>query len=130
MPSRVSSPGRRGAAVAVAAALALPVIASAGNRPEARETRDAADVDAGGAARDAGAACVAVRAEARYVPYGWSHVVVLASTCPKGASCTVSTDVNPDKQTVTVAKGATVEVITFLSSPSQTFTPLVACTLR
>jgi hypothetical protein len=78
MPSRVSSPGRRGAAVAVAAAVALPVLASAGNRPEARETRGAADV----------------------------------------------------KQTVTVAKGATVEVITFLSSPSQTFSPAVDCTLR
>jgi hypothetical protein len=86
----------------------------------------------GDAAPDGGAdaACVRVSTDARYIPYGWSHVVVLASSCSKDATCSVSTDVNPEKQNVTVPKGATVEVVTFLSSPSRQFNANVHCTLR
>ena len=116
MASRVPSPSRlRIALTAAASAAALLVLSGTS-----------------GAAPDGGAptGCVRVASEARYIPYGWSHVVVLTSSCPQDATCSVSTDVNPEKQNVTVAKGTTVEVVTFLSSPSQQFTANVRCSLR
>ncbi len=116
MTRRDSSPARpRIAATALASGAALLVLAG---------TSSAAP-DGGG-----GTACVRVSTESRYVPFGWSHVVVLASSCAKDATCSVSTDVNPEKQNVDVPKGATVEVVTFLSSPSQVFTATVRCALR
>lgn len=109
-----------------ALAAALVALASAAHADDAGAKSDA------GAKGDAGAvpACIKVTATTRYVPYGWSHIVGLANGCTRDASCTVSTDVNPEKQTAQVPKGGSVEVVTFLSSPSQTFTPVVACTLR
>jgi hypothetical protein len=84
---------------------------------------------------DAGAAsslpaCIGVTKEARYVPYGYNHVVVVRNGCSKAASCTIATDVNPQPTSVDVASGATVEVLTFTGSPAQTFTPRVGCKLR
>lgn len=115
MSPRPSAPARSRIAAALAsAALLLALTGTSGAAPD------------GGA----GAACVRVSTDARYIPYGWSHVVVLASTCAKDATCSVSTDVNPEKQNVEVPKGATVEVVTFLSSPSKVFTANVRCALR
>jgi hypothetical protein len=89
----------------------------------------------GDPAADAGApssipACIGVAKEARYVPYGYNHVVVLKNGCSKAATCIVATDVNPQASSVDVASGATVEVLTFTGSPAQTFTPRVGCKLR
>lgn len=75
-------------------------------------------------------ACMAVSAESRYVPYGYNHVVLLRSGCSKAATCVVSTDVNPEPIKAEVAAGTTVEVLSFLASPSQTFTARVTCELR
>ena len=75
-------------------------------------------------------ACVSVRTEARYVPYGYNHVVVLKNGCSKAATCSVATDVNPQSSSVDVASSATVEVLTFSASPAQAFTARVTCTLR
>ena len=75
-------------------------------------------------------ACIAVSTESRYVPYGYNHVVILRSGCSKSAACVVSTDVNPEPVKAEVAAGTTVEVLTFLASPSQTFTARVTCDLR
>jgi hypothetical protein len=79
-------------------------------------------------AQNAVPACIKVATASRYVPYGYNHIVVLTSSCTKKVTCTVSTDVNPDKQTVEVAPSASVEVTTFMGSPSQTFTARVSCT--
>jgi len=90
----------------------------------------------GARAADAGApspslpACIGVRAEARYVPYGYNHVVILTNGCSKAATCRVSTDVSPQPVTAEVAAGTTVEVLTFAASPASSFTPRVSCTLR
>lgn len=80
-------------------------------------------------AEDAGASlsCVSVTSDARYVPYGYNHVVILKNACQKDAICTVSTDVNPEPTSVTVPRGQTVEVITFSGSPARTFVPRVSC---
>ncbi len=75
-------------------------------------------------------ACVAVSTEARYIPFGYNHVVILRNGCSKPAMCTVATDIAPQPQTVEVGPSSTVEVLTFMSSPSQTFTARVTCTLR
>ena len=86
-------------------------------------------------AADAGApsplpACIAVHGEARYIPYGYNHVVVIKNGCTQDAACTISTDVNPQPVNADVKAGATAEVLTFQGSPAQVFTPKVGCRLR
>lgn len=87
-------------------------------------------------AADAGApvssvpACIAVRSESVWVPYGYNHVVTLANGCKRTATCVVSTDVSPEPQSTTIAPEAKAEVTTFMGSPSSTFTAKVSCTLR
>jgi len=75
------------------------------------------------------ATCVAYWGEARTTGYGYRHVVLLSNGCKKVATCAVSTDVNPEVQTVTVAPNAIEEVVTFLEAPGATFTPKVSCKL-
>lgn len=75
-------------------------------------------------------ACIHYRADSRYVPYGYNHVVVIENGCSKPAACTVSTDVVPQVQNVDVPAGRTAEVTTFMGSPQQSFTPRVRCQLR
>ena len=87
------------------------------------------------AAQDAGAeppvpTCMRVRSEARYVPFGYNHVVVLRNGCSKDATCTIATDVNPAPTTAEVAKGTTQEVVTWSGSPASTFNARVACKLH
>ena len=85
-------------------------------------------------AADAGSpampACIHWRADSRYVPYGYNHVVVIENGCSKPAACTVSTDVVPQPQNVDVPAGKTAEVTTFMGSPQQSFVPKVRCQLR
>lgn len=85
------------------------------------------------AAGDAGSgslpACVQVTTQSRYVPYGYNHIVGVKNGCSKIATCEISTDVNPKAIPVEVAPGVTSEVVTFVASPSQTFTANVTCTL-
>lgn len=73
--------------------------------------------------------CMTVRAEARWVPYGYNHVVVLESRCDKDASCEVWTDVNPTKQHVDVRARTTEEVLTFRASPARVFEATAECRL-
>ncbi len=73
--------------------------------------------------------CVAHWGEARSTGYGYRHVVLLSNGCKKAATCAVSTDVNPEVQTVTVAPNAVEEVVTFLEAPGAAFTPKVSCKL-
>ena len=84
---------------------------------------------------DAGApspmpACIGVTTDSRYVPYGYNHIVIIRNGCSKAAACTVSTDVNPEKQNVDVPAGSTAEVTTFMGSPQQSFKANVSCKLR
>ena len=57
-------------------------------------------------------ACIGVGTEARYVPYGYNHIVRLTNGCSKAATCAVSTDVNPQATSVEVAASAAVDVLT------------------
>lgn len=84
----------------------------------------------GGPAQSSLPACVAVKAESRYVPYGYNHVVTVTNGCTKAATCSVATDVNPKATSVELASGKGAEVLTFAGSPASTFTPRVSCTLR
>jgi hypothetical protein len=95
-------------------------------------------VAGGASAADGGApppppplpACVQVTTASRYVPFGYNHFVVLTNGCSKPASCVVSTDVNPERQTAVVAPTATVEVTTFLGAAASTFVARVECRLQ
>ncbi len=75
-------------------------------------------------------ACIGVGTEARYVPYGYNHIVRLTNGCSKAATCSVSTDVNPQATSVDVAASSAVDVLTFTASPAQTFHARVTCKLH
>ncbi|AKU98619.1 hypothetical protein AKJ09_05283 [Labilithrix luteola] len=113
-----------------AALVALATLSSAVSAQADDGSRGNGDA---GAAKDAGPpvpACVQVTSEARYVPFGYNHVVTLRNGCSRPASCTVSTDVNPKPGTTDVPSGQTVELVTYYVSPSQAFTASVNCALR
>jgi len=76
-----------------------------------------------------GAACVEYETKVNYGALGYDHRVVLTSSCEDAATCTVTTDVNPDPQTVDVPAGQSVTVLTFRGSPASEFTATVRCTL-
>ena len=105
----------------VAAAAVLAV--SSSTPAAAQQTKDA------GAGAAALPACVSISTQARYVPYGYNHVVILKNGCSKIAKCTVATDVNPQPTSVEVASAATIEVLTFAASPAATFKAQVTCAL-
>jgi hypothetical protein len=75
-------------------------------------------------------ACVTARAEVRYRPFGYDHLVYIHNGCDGTADCTVRTDVNPETMQVSVSSGAEVEVVTWVGSPARVFTATVACRLR
>ncbi|MBX3211018.1 MAG: hypothetical protein KF850_03210 [Labilithrix sp.] len=106
----------------VLATLALAGIALAGPR--------AAAADGGAPAPAPAPACVGVSTDARWVPYGYDHVVVLANRCDRAATCTVSTDVTPEPRRADVPAGRAVELTMFMASPSATFVARVRCELR
>ena len=74
--------------------------------------------------------CVRAFPEARYSGVGFNHIVHLVNACAATAECTVSTDVNPEPQTVVVAGRSQAEVNTFLGSPARVFVPNVTCRMR
>jgi hypothetical protein len=71
--------------------------------------------------------CVGVWTEARYVGFGYNHIVHVANGCNAAASCTVTTNVNPEPQTVAVPPGSRTDVVTFVGSPASTFAAKVEC---
>lgn len=96
----------------------------------APETSASAQSDAGASGSAALPACISVKTEARYVPYGYNHVVLLKNGCSKAATCSVATDINPQATSVEVGSAASVEVLTFTASPAQVFHARVTCKLR
>lgn len=87
------------------------------------EANDAGITDAGTTP-----GCVLVRGESRYIVAGYKHIVIITNGCSKPVHCSVATNVNPEVQKVDVKPQTTVEVMTFLESPSATFVPFVRCT--
>lgn len=75
-------------------------------------------------------ACVSVKSDARYVPYGYNHVVTITNGCTREAMCVVSTDVAPERRSVDVPPRQRREVVTFMGSPSSAFTAKVRCALK
>lgn len=73
--------------------------------------------------------CVRVEAIARWGADAYNHFVRVDNRCDRRARCRVATNVNPEVQTVEVAAGQSVEVITFRGSPASEFTPRVTCEL-
>jgi hypothetical protein len=73
--------------------------------------------------------CVHVRSEARFSGFGYDHLVEVENGCEKPASCSVSTDVNPQPQPVQLNVGEKQSVVTFRGSPASTFKPDVTCKL-
>lgn len=73
--------------------------------------------------------CISYWGEARFGGVGFNHIVHIANRCETTAVCDVSTDIAPTPRTVTVPGGRTVQVVTYLDSPSSKFTPHVTCAM-
>jgi hypothetical protein len=71
--------------------------------------------------------CVRVRTEARYVAYGYDHIVEVENACEKAVDCTITTDVNPASSNLAVPPRQTRSVTTFRGSPAREFKADVAC---
>jgi hypothetical protein len=74
-------------------------------------------------------ACILVKTESRYVPYGYNHIVAITNGCSKAARCSVATDVNPARQSVDVPAMSAVEVTTFQGAAASSFVANVTCAL-
>jgi hypothetical protein len=115
------------AARSIVASLAIGVAVAVAVAAPATSASAQSDAGAGSAALPA---CISVGTEARYVPYGYNHVVLLKNGCSKVATCSVATDINPQATSVEVASAASVEVLTFTASPARVFHARVTCKLR
>jgi hypothetical protein len=76
------------------------------------------------------APCVRWRADSIYRNYGYDHVVTLFNGCDALATCTVTTNVNPDPIGVQVQPGKEAEVLTFRGSPAREFEARVRCAIE
>lgn len=81
-------------------------------------------------AQNPSAPCVRWRADSIYRNYGYDHVVTLFNGCDAPATCTVTTNVNPDPIGVQVAPGKEAEVLTFRGSPAREFEARVRCAIE
>lgn len=114
----------------IAALLALsalsPLLVAAKDKDK---TKDKSPTDPG-AAQSANE-CAKVQVSARYVGYGYTHVVTLKNTCSQSVECALWTDVDPEpRTTVHVEAGQSAEVVTRRGSPSREVTALKACSFR
>ena len=71
--------------------------------------------------------CVESSSEAHFNTYAYDHLVTLHNACDKAATCTVTTDVNPDPITVELSPDESKTVRTFTASPSRIFHASVSC---
>src|SRR5687768_14797572 len=101
------------AALAFGAALATSGHAPAGDGAGPLQTKD----------KD----CVRAWSEARPRYPGYDHIVHLESACTVEATCTISTNVNPQTIVATVPPGESTEVLTFMASPAREFAAKVEC---
>lgn len=72
--------------------------------------------------------CVTSGTEVIYRNYGYDHIVHLASSCDRPASCRVTTDSNPSGVSTRVPAGEHIALLMFRGSPARAFTASVTCT--
>jgi len=71
--------------------------------------------------------CASVTAYVFVGAMGNNHVVTIANRCKKPVSCNVHTDVAPEPIASEVARGETIELVTFRGSPASEFRATVDC---
>jgi len=70
--------------------------------------------------------CVKVTGRVRY-SLGYDHLVDLVNGCADKVVCEVWTNVNPEKQSVSLDPTQSTSVVTFIGSPAREFTPESTC---
>jgi hypothetical protein len=116
--------------------LAALLVLSAASSVAARAPKDKPkdkekDRDQTGPAAQNANDCAKVQGSARYVGYGYTHVITLNNTCTQAVVCSVWTDVDPEpRTTVQVAAGQSAEVVTRRGSPSRELTAFKSCSFR
>ena len=71
--------------------------------------------------------CVKTRTEARYSGYGYDHVVHVTNGCDRKMRCAITTDVNREVITVTLAPSKTESLVTQKGSAAREFTARADC---
>jgi hypothetical protein len=71
--------------------------------------------------------CVTHRLEPRFMGFGFDHFVRLDNGCDKRMQCEVTTNLNPDPQTVKLEPFEKKPVLTFRGSPAMVFKADVHC---
>lgn len=74
--------------------------------------------------------CVEYRTEASFASVGYDHLVHLTNKCDKAAACSVTTNVNPEPASVSLAPGEKQTIVTWRGSPAREFTASVNCLAR
>lgn len=80
-----------------------------------------------GAAETTNTTCHSVSGEARYLAYGYNHVVTVTNTCDRPLRCLVWTNVDADKKELVVAPKSTGESVVRVGSPAQAFAAQGVC---
>lgn len=75
--------------------------------------------------------CAKAQASARYVGYGFTHVITLKNGCARAVECSVWTDIDPEPRTTVRARpGESAEVVTRRGSPSREVSAFKLCSFR
>jgi hypothetical protein len=75
--------------------------------------------------------CAQAQASARYVGYGYTHVVTLKNGCTQAVECALWTNVDETpRSTVRAAAGESVELVTRRGSPSRDVVAFKTCSFR
>lgn len=107
--------------LSVLAALASVPVASAEDGSRKRSKKDASQ------AKQDITKCVGVRTEARPIAYGYEHHVHIHNGCDKTVRCEVTTNSNPEVNTVTLIAGDTEDVVMSRGSPASEVTAHTKC---
>lgn len=76
---------------------------------------------------DAAGACHSVSGEARFVAYGYNHVVQVTNTCDRALRCLVWTSVDTDPSELLVSPNSTGEAVVRVGSPARAFAAQGVC---
>lgn len=79
--------------------------------------------------KEAADQCVKHSTESRFVS-GYDHLVHVENQCEASATCSVSTNVNPKAQVITVAGHGHTTVLTYRGSPARDFVATVDCKMN
>jgi|LNFM01.1.fsa_nt_gb hypothetical protein len=71
--------------------------------------------------------CVSVGAQAVFNGSGYNHLVTISNACPASVTCQVTTNINPQATSVTVARSSSETINTYFNAAGYGFSATVHC---